>query len=147
LFLANRLEGRTYGVEGEATYQPSDTWRLSPGYTYLRLDLDAKPGSTDTTSHRPEGDSPRHQLFLRSALTLPHDVALDVTVRYVGELTNQRVPAYTAAGVRLAWHPASALEFELIGQNLFDPRHPEFGLPATRREVERSVYARATCRF
>jgi iron complex outermembrane receptor protein len=147
LFLANGLEGRTYGVEWEATYQPSSRWRVNAGHTFLRLDLDAIPGSTDTTAHRQEGDSPRHQAFARSSFTLPRDVGLDVTVRYVGELPNQRVPAYATADARLAWQPTSAIELSVVGQNLFDPRHPEFGTPATRREVERSLYGKVTCRF
>ena len=146
-FLGNGFKGQTYGVEGEATCQISSQWRLNPGYTFLRLDLDTTPGSTDTTQSRQEGDSPRHQFFIRSSLTLPREVALDITVRHVGELTNQRVPAYTTADARLACQPTPAIELALVGQNLFDPRHPEFGSPAARREVERSLYGKATCRF
>ena len=94
-----------------------------------------------------EGDSPRHQFFVRSSFTLPREVALDLTVRYVGELLNQQVPAYTTADARLAWQPTSALELAVVGQNLLDPRHPEFGAPASRREVERSLYGKVTCSF
>ena len=147
LVLANGLEGRTYGIETELTYQASGRWRLNAGHTYLHMDLDAAPGSTDPTAHQQEGDSPRHQAFARSSLTLPRDVAVDVTVRYVGALTNQKVPAYTTADARLAWQSTSAIELAVVGQNLFDPRHPEFGLPATRSEVARSLYAKVTCRF
>jgi iron complex outermembrane recepter protein len=146
-YLANGFKAQTYGVEGEAAYQVTRRWRLNPGYTFLRLDLDTSPGSTDTTQRRQEGDSPRHQLFVRSSLSLPRDLALDVTVRYIGELPNQRVPAYTTADARLAWQSTSAIEVAIVGQNLLDPRHPEFGLPGTRREVERSLYGKATCHF
>jgi iron complex outermembrane recepter protein len=147
LFLANGLKGQTYGLEVEATYQPSDKWRLNPGYTFLRLDLDTTPGSTDMTQSRQEGDSPRHQFFVRSSLTLPREVTLDVDVRHVGELSNQKVPAYTTADARLAWQSTSALELAIVGQNLLDPHHPEFGMPSTRREVERSFWGKVTCRF
>ena len=146
-FLANGFEGQTWGVEGEATYQPLRWWRLNPGYTFLRLDLDAKPGSTDTTATYQEGDSPRHQAFLRSSFTLPRNLALDLSARYVGELPNQRVPAYATADVRLGWQSNSNIELAVVGQNLFDPRHPEFGRPATRREVGRNLYGKLTCHF
>ncbi|HKQ57012.1 MAG TPA: TonB-dependent receptor [Candidatus Eisenbacteria bacterium] len=146
-FLANGFEGQTYGIEAEATCQVTSRWRVNPGYTFLRLDLDTTPSSTDTTFRYQEGDSPRHQLFVRSSLTLPRELALDITVRHVGELPNQRVPAYTTADARLAWQAHSAVELAIVGRDLFDPRHPEFGAPGTRREVERSVYGKATCRF
>ena len=145
--LANGFEAQTYGVEAEATCQVTSRWRVNPGYTFMRLDVDAKPTSPDTTSRNQEGDSPRHQLFVRSSLTLPRDLALDVTVRHVGELTNQRVPAYTTADARIAWQAHPALELAIVGRDLFDPRHPEFGAPNSRREVERSVFGKATCRF
>jgi len=146
-FLANGFKGQTYGVEGEATCQLSERWRLKPGYTFLRLDLDTTPGSTDTTQRYQEGDSPRHQFFIGSSFTLPRGLTVDVTVRHVAELPNQQVPAYTAGDARLAWQPTSAVELALVGQNLFDPRHPEFGRPGTRREVRRSLYGKATCHF
>jgi iron complex outermembrane recepter protein len=146
-FLANGFKGQTYGVEGEATYQLSDRWRLNPGYTFLRLDLDTTPASTDTTHARQEGDSPRHQFFIRSSLALPREMAVEVAVRYVGELPNQRVPAYATADARLAWQASSAIEVALVGRNLLDPHHPEFGTPATRRHVERSLYGKVTCQF
>jgi iron complex outermembrane receptor protein len=147
LFLANGIKGETYGVEGEASVQLSDRWRVNPGYSFLRLDLETTPGSTDVSQTRQEGDSPRHQLFVRSSLDLPRAVALDVSLRHVSELPNQKVPAYTTADARLAWQPTHAVELALVGQNLFDPRHAEFGTPASRREVERSVYGKATCHF
>ena len=57
------------------------------------------------------------------------------TARYVDELPNQEVPAYTALDVRVAWKPSSRLDVAIIGRDLLDPRHAEFGLPATRRSV------------
>jgi iron complex outermembrane receptor protein len=146
-FLGNGLDGHTYGLETEASYQVSDAWRVSAGYTYLKLDLERSPGSTDVTSESQEGDSPQHQSFLRSSLALTREIALDLTTRYVGNLSNQRVPAYTTGDAHLDWRGNNHFELELVGRDLFAPQHPEFGLPANRREVPRSFYGKATCRF
>lgn len=145
--LGNGLKGRTYGLEAEAAYQVVSGWRLSAGYTFLRVILDVKSTSTDSQQEAQEGDSPRHQAFLRSSLKLPHAVTLDAAARFVDELPNQKVPAATICDARLAWQPSKLAEIAIIGQGLFDPRHPEFGTPSTRREVRRSIYGKLTCWF
>jgi iron complex outermembrane recepter protein len=145
--LANGLDGRTYGTEAEIACQIADRWRVSAGYTFLRLILDVEPTSTDTQQEGQEGDSPRHQAFLRSFLDLPHALSLDASVRFVDELPNQAVPAYTLCDARVAWQPTKTAEVAVVGQGLFDPRHPEFGTPGTRREIGQSIYGKLTCRF
>jgi iron complex outermembrane receptor protein len=80
-------------------------------------------------------------------MALPHDLSLDVGARYVDVLPNQRVPSYVACDARLGWQPSKTVEVAVVGSNLFDPRHPEFGTPASRKEVERSFYGKVTCRF
>jgi len=147
IFLGNGLEGRTYGVEAEAACQVVSRWRLSAGYTFLRLILDVDPTSTDTQQETQEGDSPRHQAFLRSSLKLSHALTFDASARYVGRIPNQNVPGNTICDARLAWQPAKAAEIAVVGQGLFDSRHPEFGTPNTRREVGRSIYGKLSCWF
>lgn len=145
--IGNGLEGESYGVEIEATQRVSDWWLVSVGYTFLDLQLHTKPGSTDTTQEGQEADSPRNQCFLKSRMDLPHRLQFDATVRYVDVLERLQVPAYVAFDVRIAWQASENLEIAIVGQNLGDPQHPEFGMPATRREVERSIYGKVTCRF
>jgi iron complex outermembrane receptor protein len=147
ILLGNGMKAHTYGLETEGSWQATAPWRLSAGYSYLKLKLEAKPGSTDMTSHLQSGDSPQHQVFLRSSMAIAPRLALDVTSRYVGNLPNQQVPAYATADARLGWQASDKAEIEVVGQNLFDPRHPEFGPPATRREIARGFYGRLTCRF
>jgi iron complex outermembrane recepter protein len=145
--LANTLEGYGYGFEAEATVQVTRWWRLNPGYTFLRLELDRTAHSTDISQEQQERDSPRHQFFIRSALSLPLETTADIVVRYVGELPNQQVPAYTTADTRLAWQTATGVEVALVGQSLLDTSHAEFGRPSGRREVRRSLYGKVTCPF
>ena len=146
-YLGNGLEGHTYGVEAEAACQVASPWRLSAGYTFLRLILNVDPTSTDTQSERQEGDSPRHQAFLRSSLKLPHGLTLDASARYVDRLSNQNVPANTICDARLAWQPTKGTEIAVVRQGLFDSRHSEFGMPSTRREIGRSIYGKLSCWF
>jgi outer membrane receptor protein involved in Fe transport len=70
---------------------------------------------------------------------LPGNLGLDVGVRYVSSLPAPSVPGYIGLDVRLQWRPIKNVELAVVGQNLVDRRHPEFGAPATRQEIERSV--------
>ena len=145
--LGNGLKATASGIETEINWQATRGWRFDLGYAYLSLDLSREPGSTDVSQIAQEGDSPRHQGYARSSLSLSRRLEFDVTTRYVSELVNQQVPCYAAADVHLGWQPRHALEVGLYGRNLFDRSHPEFGRPASRREVPRSLFGKVTCRF
>ena len=64
-------------------------------------------------------------------------------VRHVDNLPNTPVPAYTAVDARYAWRVFQGLELSVVGQNLFDKSHPEFGAAPGRSEFERSAYMQA----
>ena len=61
--------------------------------------------------------------------------------RYVDSLPRD-VPSYISMDVRMAWHYRN-WEVSIVGQNLFDDRHPEFGT----LEIPRSVYGRISFRW
>lgn len=145
--IANGLKGESYGVEVTADYRVTEWWRLRAGYTELQLDIRPKAGSTDTLGSSAAAHDPNRQFSLRSSLDLPGQIEFDAAFRYVSHIANQRVPAYGELDVRLAWHPASNLEFSLVGQNLLHQRHVEFGDPATRQEIERGMYGKVTWHF
>jgi len=143
----NKLHGETYGVEVGATIKPADWWVLRAAYTHLQVQLEPDSGSTDTMTAASEGNDPRNQVYLRSSMDLPHHIDLDCMMRYVSELSRQNVPSYVAVDVRLAWRPNDHVELALVGRNLFDDRHPEFGGGAFGHEIERSVFAMFTYRW
>jgi iron complex outermembrane receptor protein len=147
--LENEIEGHAYGVEAWGNYQATSSWRLSAGLTTLRKDLRLKPGSTDPVGVDNDtlSNDPEYQWQLRSYLNLPAHVELDVGVRHVAALRHPAVPAYTALDVRVGWRPRPDLELSLTGQNLLDQQHPEFGAPASRSELFRSVLGKATWHF
>ena len=146
----NNLEGETYGIEFAPSWQVTSEWRISAGYSFLRTQLHAQSGTTDTAAEAPEGDSPEHQFHVRSFIDLPFNLEFDSALYYVDSLSNQDVPSYTRIDFRLGWSPRPNLELSLVVQNAFDPQHPEFGATTalvTPTEIERSVYGQITWRY
>lgn len=149
--LGNHFEGEVWGIELSANYQPLDWWRLRGGYNYLHKKL--SPTSSVASPSVREGNDPEHQFSLQSVMDFRGFVKgrdhfqFDVTGRYVDALHAPRVPNYIEADVRLAWEYKDDLELAIVGQNLLDNRHAEFGTPTTRLEIPRSVYGKVTWRF
>lgn len=134
IFFCNQLAGEGYGAELAAHWAVNDRWKLSPGYSWLRLQLHQPAGARSPDAERAETESPRHQAQLRSALDLPGNASFDTALYYngalsawtVGLVARRRVPAYARIDARLGWRPARNLEFSLALQNLLDRRHLEF---------------------
>jgi iron complex outermembrane receptor protein len=147
LVFANGQTGNSHGAELTAEYRVTDWWRLRSGYTALRLHIRPVPGSTDKSFGSTESHDPNHYGSLRQSLDLPAHLQFDIGFRYVGQIANQTVPAYGELDGRLAWQATPALECSVAGQNLLDAHHAEFGVPATRKEAERSVYGKLVWHF
>lgn len=151
--IANGLTGEAYGAELAANYQLTSWWRWQAGYTYLQKYIRLKPGSMDFNQARGEGSDPEQQFSVRSSMDLPGNVTLDGTLRYVDILHNiangvrGAVPSYVELDVRLSWTPVKNLELSVVGQNLLDRQHPEFGFPTSRHEIERGVFGKVTWRY
>jgi len=146
--VGNGQAGASYGAELWGDYRPAQGWRLRAGYTAMRVDIRAKPGSTDRTSGASEAADSDHNFSVRSSLDLPAQVEFDTMFRYVSRLRHPSVPVpgYAELDIRLAWRPTPTLEFSVVGQNLLHARHAEFGDPGTRQEIERGVYGKVTWR-
>jgi iron complex outermembrane receptor protein len=122
-------------------------WRLRFGYTEMRVHSGPKPRSTDQTSARSQSLDPNRIAVVHSQFDLRKNLTFDLAARYVGRIGNQDIAPSLALDVRVGWRPVQSLEFAVTGRNLLDGSHPEFGLPATRLEVERSFNASFTWRF
>jgi len=147
---SNQMHGNTYGAEISSTWNVFAWWRLSPGYAWLMMNLHPEAGSSPLSTYQlAVGDSPRHQIQLRSNFNLRHNFEFDPAVYYVDRLTNQLVASHTRLDLRLGWHPAEAVEFSIVGQNLLQPQHFEFGsqsqIQAT--QIRRSVFGEIKCWF
>ena len=135
----NMIEGQTYGLEAWATWQALPSWRLSGGLTTLHKRLHLKAGSTDPVGPPNLGDDPSFQWSLRSTHTPVEGQELELSLRRVASLPQAGVPAYTAFDARYGWRVRRDLELSLVGRNLFDAKHAEFGAAPGRSEFERSV--------
>ncbi len=151
ILLDNKMDGETYGVELATELKPLPWWSLMAAYTFLQIQLHVDEDSTDVTSESAEGDSPHHQLSIRSSMDLPRGFALDAWVRYVDRLPSQDVSSYITMDIRIGGRPFDWLEFSIVGQNLIEDRHaefePELSFPISAYEVQRSVYGKVTWSF
>jgi iron complex outermembrane recepter protein len=145
-FFRNGLLGNTSGFEIAPDWTPLSSWRLKGSYSYLYMDLTKHSGSLDTTTaSSTQGSSPHHQIVIESSVDLPKKLEFDQTFRYVSSLPAERVGAYATADVRFSWRAIRSMEFSVVGQNLFQPHHPESaGDPGPLVGVERSVYGKIT---
>lgn len=144
------LRGEARGGAVALTWQAFTWWRWRASWGYLEMELHTKPGSTDTSGPLTAIRFPRNQASLWWAFQPASNFDLDLIARYVGESEANRVPAYFACDARIAWRPRTGLELALVGQNLFDPQHPEAirspGFP-TASELPRSVFGKVTWSF
>jgi iron complex outermembrane receptor protein len=147
LTLGNRLEAETWGVELSGTVDPTPWLRVRGGVAWLDVDLRLEPGSGDTSGGSSEANDPELHGFLRVDLDLPRDVVAGLWLRYVDDLDSPSVPGYTELDLRLAWEPRDGFTLALVGRNLLDDQHPEFGSPTSREEVERSLFGEVTWTF
>lgn len=144
----NKGEGDTRGVELSGSWDISPSWRLSAGHVSQHANLRAKPGSMDAAGATGlANNDPGSWSIVRSSHDLSGNVELDLTLRRVGSLPRPVVPAYRALDVRLGWEIRPDLELAVIAHNLLASGHAEFGAPAARSIIERSVFGRLTWRF
>jgi iron complex outermembrane receptor protein len=144
--IGNKMAGETYGAELWANYRLLDWWQLGAGYNYLkeRLHFDSDSGDT---ALRNAGNDPAYQVSARSTMDLPYNLEFDMAVRFVGSLPDPDVPDYVALDARLGWKIRKDLDISLIGNNLVDSDHTEFGTASARSSLGRTVYGRIQWKF
>jgi iron complex outermembrane receptor protein len=139
----NGLVGTTKGVEIAPEWQPLSFWRLRAAYSFLQMDLRRGTNSLDIgTAPIVEGSSPRHQATLESDVDFAKHFSFDFTNRYVSALPALPVHAYITSDARLAWHLSQQFQLSVVGQNLYQPYHFEYGGsdPGPNVGIKRSVY-------
>ncbi|HUJ09354.1 MAG TPA: TonB-dependent receptor plug domain-containing protein [Verrucomicrobiae bacterium] len=146
LVFANDQKANTWGVEVSGNFQATSWWRWRGGYDYLHEDISATSAAVVPGSDTFEAIDPRHQFLIQSMMDLPAHFQFDLVGRYAEALQatalTPRVPSYFTFDARLAWQFKN-WELAVVGQNLYDNQHPEFGA----LQIPRSVYGKVTCRF
>ena len=138
LTFGSLMEGEATGIEMWGSYQLSEAWRMSAGYTALHERLRLKPGSNDVAGPGNAGKDPSHTLQLRSNYSFDDRRELEVALRKVAALENPTVPGYWAFDARFGWRLQPNLELSVIGRNV-NGSHGEYGPIASRTEVGREV--------
>ncbi|MCP4710099.1 MAG: TonB-dependent receptor, partial [Planctomycetes bacterium] len=144
----NEASGETYGIELAANYKVTENWQLSPGYSYVREQLEIGEFVSIGSFTTAEGNTARNQFNLRSLINLSENVELDTYLYYVDNLPNLDMANYIRLDARLGWHISDSMELSLVGQNLIDDQHGEFSSQDSRTiEIPRSFYVKLTWRF
>lgn len=145
----NEGEGTAYGFEATAQWVPRDDLKLLFSYSYLNLDIGPKPGSTDTTIESNDSKDPEHQAFIRGTWNINSRWSVSSMLRYVDGFENQndgKVPSYNELNSALHWKASDTLNISLVGENLLNKHHLEFGGPSPVK-VERSLLLRFNWKF
>jgi iron complex outermembrane receptor protein len=144
----NNLDGETYGAEISTTYEASKNWRLSAGYAFLQMQLHPKNPNAWRDAVI-EGQSPHNEFHLRSFYCLTDNLDVDLLLYYVDSLPSEDVSSYIRFDARLGWHITPNMELSVVGQNLFEDEHFEFGGEAGQfpAAAERGFYIKLTYLF
>jgi iron complex outermembrane recepter protein len=156
---SNVDKARSMGGEFALEWHPRAWWKVQAHYSHLRVKAQRTGdmlGDIQVTAY--ENSAPRHQVALYNNFSLPHQLNLDVRLRYNSgtahyTLNSQGLtplPAYTGLDMRLAWKAGRHTEVSVLGRNLLQSRHTEFMniFPVTRAyDVQRSVLLQAVTRF
>jgi iron complex outermembrane receptor protein len=131
IFYENAIAGSTNGVEIAPSWTVKPWWKLSGSYSYVGIDFHANaPGSNiSSTGSVPtyEGSSPAHQVKIHSNINIGKRFEFDQTYYYVSALPAQNVHAYQTMDSRFQWNIHKEFSFSVVGQNLFQPYHYEWG--------------------
>lgn len=145
----NANSARVSGLEASLDWRPGQDWRLQAHYSWLNYRVHTAPLAGQATSDYADV-SPSHQLSLRTSWDIDSRLRWDLWLRHVGRIDRYGIPAYTGLDTRLAWQAGKDLTLALVGQNLLDDAHPEFGTQffvSTPSQVERNVFVQLDWKF
>jgi iron complex outermembrane receptor protein len=128
-------EARTYGGEASLNVAATNRWKLSAGYSWLRIlpkDYNQRLGVTEINGPT----DAQHQAQLQSNLDLTRTLQLDGSLYYNGSIPAFAIPSHWRADVRLGWRPLHGIELSVAGQDLLSSRHPEYLFEVFGRTLE-----------
>ena len=146
----NKVGGNSYGAEISANLNVTSSWKLSGSYSRFQMNLHPYATSMDTDPSLANGDSPANQFQLRSYYIWSRNWDIDVSLYFVGRLADLSIPQYARLDTRLAHRLGEWAELSIVGQNLLDDHHFEYGQTletALAAQSRRSVYAKVAWRF
>lgn len=145
IIFSNEMEGTSTGAEFVATWAFNENLMLSADYSYLHMSLEA----TDPTQDNAGTINPQHQAGAKVFWSIDNSWSLGTLVRYVDTLPGSAIDDYTRVDVNLGYQLTKELKLNIVGQNLLEKSHREFGGidDLNAAEIERSIFAKVTWQF
>jgi iron complex outermembrane receptor protein len=147
----NQISGHTSGFEFAPQFSITPWWRFNTSYSYVSSNFGANGATSDISSTGSvptyERSTPRHIVSVQSKLDLPGRVHFDQMYRFVSDLPAQKVEAYQTMDVALGVPIGRHASIEVVGQNLFQPHHDEWGTGDPTQPlvgVSRAAYVQVT---
>jgi iron complex outermembrane receptor protein len=151
IFYENAISGATNGIEIAPSWNPKPWWKLSGSYSYVGIDFRANAPGADISSTGSvstyEGSSPAHQIKIQSNFNIGKALEFDQSYLYASALPAQRVKAYQTMDAHLEWKFKQGLSVSLVGQNLFQHHHYEWGTGDPTQSligIRRAAYLKLT---
>lgn len=141
----NNMKGKSHGVEAVFSWLVSEDLKVTFDYSFLRLSLEA----VDPTQKGAEQLYPDHQAGVKVFWNIVNDWTFDTTASYVDKLPGGMVDDYVRLDINVGARINKSLTFNLVGQDLLDNRHREFGAAndLNAGEIERSIFGKLTFEF
>jgi len=144
----NQIAGMTSGFEIAPQVALTSWWRLNTSYSYVDSNFHANGPTSDISGTGSvstyEKSSPKHMVMAQSMINLPGRFEFDQMYRFVSGLAAQKVPAYQTMDLHLGRDLGKRFRFAVVGQNLFQPHHEEWGTGDPTQPpvgIERAAYA------
>ena len=145
----NQGAAEVYGFEIASTWTVNPDWKLSAGYSYQEMFTHAPL----LAGNRQEGDedgSPEQQINFRSYWNVNDSWTLDTMAYFVDQIPTNDVDPYMRLDLNLGWQMMDGVRFNLVGQDILDDAHHEFGSETdvnTTQAGGRSVFGKVTLEF
>lgn len=138
-----RSDGHAYGAELNGTLNLGPYWDIRGGYSYLNLDIDMpSAGFPNFGPHLDNDRSPDHMVYIQSLMQLTGRCQWDNTLRYMDNLPGTSlweydpstgfnlidgIPSYIQLDTRFNLQVNNRLDLTVVGRNLLQSAHAEFG--------------------
>jgi iron complex outermembrane receptor protein len=142
----NGIVAHSTGGELTVLWDFTESIRTRASYSLVRLDAERKHSSIDaSTVNQLEGDTPHHKVIVQSTFELPLGFELNGVYRYVSSVRNQAAPSYSTADAWIGRRLGAHFSLEIVGRNLLQPFHVEYGgLPGPQVGIRRSGFVALT---
>jgi len=125
-----------YGIETTLRYQPYNNWKMEFSYTYQ------KGKTSDIYISDDASRIPENSIQFRSLCNIKKNMEIDLFYTFIDEV--QLAESYSRLDLRLGYKISPNLKLSVLGSNLTDDHHIEFGRDALKSltTVDRAITAK-----